>query len=151
MLDTVWGLMLPYLASGTAFYLFKLCFDGRREHVDKAVQQGTPALNAVLNQAVLPSLPILLLIAATFSFAAVAVNGLPWMLVATHSLETAPWPAFMLRQSSAPSVQPEWLGILALRWVGTLFAIWVVPALLAQLFLVDQLALVGKPHSTKEQ
>ena len=150
-LNTVWGLMLPYLASGTAFYLFKLYFDGRHEHVDEAVRQGTPALNAIWKQAVLPSLPILLLVAVAFSFASVAVSGLPWMLVATRSPETAPWPVFMLGQSAVPSVRPEWLGTLALQWVGALFVIWVVPALLAQLFLVDRLALVSRPRSTKDQ
>jgi hypothetical protein len=81
----------------------------------------------------------------------VAVNGLPWMLAATHSAQIAPRPVFMMAQSLVPSSRPEWLGILALRWLGTLFAIWVVPALLLQVFLVDRLALVGKPPSAKEQ
>ena len=142
--NTVTGLALPYLVSGAAFYIFKLHFDGRAQEWDRAVHAGSPALSTLLDQAVVPSLPIVLLVIEVITFATVATGSMEWMIAVSSKLDQMPWPVLIASMSATMQNVPGALALRAIQWTTMVLLLWGIPAIPLQIRLLDRLALVGR-------
>jgi multiple sugar transport system permease protein len=144
LLNTVIALALPYMVSGVALYVLKLFFDSRHKAVDRAAQDGTPMVSALLQHAVMPSLPIVLLVLVVISFAAAAIGNIEWVVAAISSRDRMPTQLLIIQQAAQMSASFVETARYATQWTAVILILWAIPSLPLQIWLVDRLALTSK-------
>ena len=147
LLDTMVGLTIPMIFSVPFLFILTLFFKGQEPKWHAALATGRSPVSAFFGQVVLPSLPLVLLLACV-SFLA-GVQGLLWPLTVTRRPET--WTASVALLSMLSLYAQSWPVLAAAVTVFGLptFVFFFLAFGLFQALYLDRLALVTQPSKAK--
>jgi ABC-type glycerol-3-phosphate transport system permease component len=151
LLDTMWGLIPPIVFSVPMLFILTMFFKGQVPKARAARSTGQAWGGAILKELVLPSLPLVVLLACLSLL--FSMQDLMWQVVVARSPENSPANVVMLR-SAVVFAANDWPTVMAgvvLFGLPPFLLFFPVLGLLQALYL-DRLALVGgKPDEDLDE
>jgi multiple sugar transport system permease protein len=143
LLDTASVRSLPWYIGAISLILFKLYFDGAHDRYQEARAAGKDTANALLQDVVLPSLLIVVLVGVVLSF--LSAQEFFWPLISQPSQEHWPATMVMFQIQGQYGTQPGLAGGVPILYLGLLAAIFIPVFVLLHWGVLDRLALIAGP------